>query len=132
MYSKEKPLCKNCDKPVKRCPNIYCSQKCQVVDHVNETVERLFATNTATDGNRKAMKNYLIRKRTHQCEICQNTEWLGQPIPLVLDHIDGNSSNNTEENLRLVCGNCDMQLPTYKNKNKGKGRENRLKASLNE
>ena len=39
-----------------------------------------------------------------------------------MDHIDGNSDNNILSNLRLVCGNCDMQLPTYKSKNKGNGR----------
>lgn len=26
------------------------------------------------------------------------------------------------DNLRLVCGNCDMQLPTYKSKNKNSDR----------
>jgi len=45
-----------------------------------------------------------------------------QPVPLVLDHIDGHFENNNEENLRLVCGNCDMQLSTYKSKNIGNGR----------
>jgi hypothetical protein len=130
MYSKEKPLCKNCGESVKRRPNIYCSQKCQLVHYADSLVEKLFSTNTATDSNRKTIKKYLIRKRGHCCEICKNTEWLGQPIPLVLDHIDGASDNNLEENLRLVCGNCDMQLPTYKNKNKGKGREYRRKVSL--
>lgn len=47
---------------------------------------------------------------------------MGEKVPLVLDHIDGNSENNNEENLRYVCGNCDMQLPTYKAKNIGNGR----------
>ena len=42
-------------------------------------------------------------------------------------HIDGNSDNNALVNLRLVCGNCDMQLPTYKSKNRGNGRHNRRK-----
>jgi hypothetical protein len=56
------------------------------------------------------------------CSICKRKSWLGQPIPLVMDHIDGKPSNNAWDNLRLVCGNCDMQLPTYKSKNKNGGR----------
>ena len=82
---------------------------------------------TLTDSKRQTTKSYLIRTRGHVCEICGTTEWNGQPVPLVLDHIDGNSSNNLGTNLRLVCGNCDMQLPTYKSKNKGNGRAYRRK-----
>ena len=33
--------------------------------------------------------------------------------------------NNIISNLRLVCPNCDSQLPTYKNRNKGNGRHSR-------
>ena len=40
--------------------------------------------------------------------------------PLVVDHIDGDSTNHSVSNFRLVCGNCDTQLPTYKSKNKSK------------
>jgi len=48
-------------------------------------------------------------------------------MPLVLDHINGNSDDWTLVNLRLVCGNCDMQLPTFKSLNRGKGRAWRRK-----
>jgi len=44
---------------------------------------------------------------------------------LFLDHIDGNSENNARENLRLVCPNCDSQLPTFKYRNYGNGRHKR-------
>ena len=70
----------------------------------------------------KFYKRYLLEKRGHQCEICKIDKWMSQKIPLILDHISGNSSDNKLTNLRLVCGNCDMQLPTYKSKNKGHGR----------
>lgn len=39
-----------------------------------------------------------------------------------MDHTDGNPTNNRRENLRLVCPNCDSQLPTYKSRNRGNGR----------
>lgn len=51
------------------------------------------------------------------CVICNNTEWNGKPIPLQLDHIDGNSSNNNLSNLRLLCPNCHAQTDTYCGKN---------------
>ena len=75
----------------------------------------------------KALRRYLLRTRPHTCENpeCGLSLWCGQPIPLEMDHIDGNSENNTEENLRLICVNCHALTPTYRNKNKGNGRHAR-------
>jgi predicted HNH restriction endonuclease len=39
-----------------------------------------------------------------------------------MDHIDGNSDNNTEENLRLICPNCHALTPSHKGRNRGRGR----------
>ncbi|TXH11815.1 MAG: endonuclease [Spirochaetes bacterium] len=70
----------------------------------------------------RLFRKYLLETREHRCAICLRVEWQGQKIPLVMDHEDGNSQNWSLPNLRLICGNCDMQLPTFKNKNRGKGR----------
>jgi hypothetical protein len=63
-----------------------------------------------------------MRRRHTSCAICGIADWRGQPAPLIMDHVDGNSDNNHLDNLRMVCANCDAQLPTYKNRNRGKGR----------
>lgn len=72
------------------------------------------------------IRNYLYVEQDHRCAVCSlpNT-WNGQDLRFILDHTDGNSSNNTRENLRLVCGNCDLQLPTSRGKNRGSGRHYR-------
>jgi hypothetical protein len=79
------------------------------------------------DGNRSTIKRLLLHERGHKCEICFNQMWNDKEIPIILDHIDGNHENNSKQNLRLICPNCDAQLPTYKGANKGKGRKWRKK-----
>ena len=81
------------------------------------------ALKTGLAPKHQTMAKLLVTKmREHRCEMCKIDVWVGKPVPLVLDHINGNSGDWRLENLRLICGNCDMLLPTYKSKNRGKGR----------
>ena len=54
------------------------------------------------------------------CSICKLYEWMGKPIPIELDHIDGDNLNNELSNLRILCPNCHAQTPNYRGKNIGK------------
>src|SRR5712691_767706 len=38
--------------------------------------------------------------------------WNGQQLKVILDHSDGNKSNNRPDNLRYLCPNCNSQLET--------------------
>jgi hypothetical protein len=74
-----------------------------------------------------SVKRYLRKKFENKCILCgwnQINTKTGL-VPLVADHIDGNWRNNTEDNLRLLCPNCDSLTHTYAALNKGNGRENR-------
>ena len=55
----------------------------------------------------------------YKCNKCGNTEWLNMPIPLELEHKDGNSVNHVQDNLELLCPNCHAFTDTYRGKNKG-------------
>ncbi len=46
--------------------------------------------------------------------------WNGEPLKPILDHIDGNNSDNRPHMLRLLCPNCDSQLDTRGGKNAGR------------
>lgn len=68
------------------------------------------------------IREYILNDQNHVCDICRlNPNWNGKALVFILDHINGDSTNNNRSNLRLICPNCDSQLPTYKNKNRGNG-----------
>lgn len=120
-FKTPKHTCKFCGNP---CVNKFCSQICSAKQMKKDTFDKI-QNGTYSVVSVDKWKEYVIHTRGHACEICHQTEWMGQPIPLVLDHINGRSSENRLDNLRVVCGNCDMQLPTYKSKNKNSDRKSR-------
>ena len=67
------------------------------------------------------LRQRLIKEglKLHQCESCLCETWMGQPIPLELDHINGDRWDSRLENLRLLCPNCHAQTDTYRGRNIG-------------
>jgi hypothetical protein len=79
--------------------------------------------------NKFPIQSNKLRKRLlkekifqHICSKCNLKEWNGKPIPLELDHINGNNQDNSLCNLRLLCPNCHAQTPNYRGKNIGKSK----------
>ena len=117
---KKERICKNCGNSFFGKNTIFCSQKCSAEYRFKQAdIEYL-------KGNiyyQQTLKLHFLFHNDNICSICGNPSfWNGQKLTLILDHIDGDSTNCHPENLRLVCPNCDSQLDTYKSKNKGKGR----------
>ena len=82
----------------------------------------LFLAGKLTDRG-SIKKTMLAMGIEHKCQICGLSEWMGKPISMVLDHINGRADNNLPNNLRFICHNCDSQTDHYKGKNKGNGRK---------
>ena len=68
---------------------------------------------------------YKLKKRLlnegikeHKCECCGLSEWLGEPIPLELHHINGDNTDNRLENIQILCPNCHAKTDTYRGRKK--------------
>lgn len=118
--------CLLCNKNVSQRKNKFCSLKCSN-DYKFKIICDKIESNNVIDISSKTMKRYLLYKFSHKCMICNHTEWNNIPITLELEHCNGNSSDNSLINCKLLCPNCHSQTSTYKSKNKGNGRSFRMK-----
>ncbi len=83
-------------------------------------------------GHSNLIRNYLLKKHNSKCSkcgFCGTNEKTGNSI-LHVDHIDGDWSNSTYNNVRLLCPNCHAMTSTYGALNKGKGRKWKSKYSI--
>lgn len=109
--------------------NKFCCLECSTAYMKRQTIEDWkTGKNNGTEGYScsSAVRNYLLQKHDYKCEKCG---WgilnpYTNRVPLQIHHIDGNSLNNLESNLQVLCPNCHSLTENFgsRNKNAAKGR----------
>lgn len=107
----------------------YCSNFCQKAFQHQSFLKKwkagtLKKEEVNTKNISKHIKKYLIDQHGQKCSVCgwDKRHPVSGVVPLDVDHIDGDSENNVENNLRLLCPNCHALTLNFKNRNRKHGR----------
>ena len=124
----KKNQCLNCGS---QCINKYCSNKCQR-SYEQKVWEKKWLSGEVSGFSKTdywgnipdRIRTYLFNKYDSKCSKCgwgEVNPFTGR-VPLEVEHIDGDFTNNRPENVTLLCPNCHSLTATYRGANFGKGR----------
>jgi endogenous inhibitor of DNA gyrase (YacG/DUF329 family) len=109
--------------------NKFCSNKCQGEYKKKSLIEswKKGEYKGSAEYLSNTIKNYLLEKNNYKCEICgfEGYNTFTKNSILQIHHKDGDSSNNSEENLQVLCPNCHAMTETYGNCGKRKSSRTR-------
>lgn len=109
--------CKTTYAPSKNVRGIFCSIDCF---KAGNWLHRYLPKVLAGTAGPASLRTYHIYTHGEICRECgTGAEHNGKFLRLQLDHIDGNSDNNTVDNTRLLCPNCHSQTENFGSKGVG-------------
>lgn len=87
--------------------------------YIKKFLPKLCKYSSLSSSNVKTLV-YRLGLKHNQCELCGISEWQGKPIICELHHINGNSTDNRIENLKILCPNCHSQTDNFRSRNRVK------------
>jgi predicted HNH restriction endonuclease len=79
---------------------------------------------SGTDGISARIRRYMLEKYEYKCQNCK-CDWKNPYTDLTIlqiHHINGDSSDNSESNLQVLCPNCHAMTENFGFRNKNSSR----------
>ena len=76
-------------------------------------LDQILVADSAYPSSKLRLRLVAAGLKEARCELCGLVNWLGAPITLALDHINGDPTDNRLANLRILCPNCHAQTDTW-------------------
>ncbi|WEB42407.1 HNH endonuclease [Streptomyces yunnanensis] len=105
---------------VVRTENMRYNQRRRTAREILVEATSAHATRIPNSRLKRAMCELGVAERCALCGI--EPVWQGEPLPLEVDHIDGNWRDNRIENLRFLCPNCHATTDNYRGRGKARTR----------
>ena len=123
---KKEVYCLSCGKELKGGQHKFCSNECFQDYQEKERLAKWMRNPESFSGETvpSIVKRYLMSKYDCKCQKCgwgETNETTGK-IPLEVHHINGDCTDNREENLQLLCPNCHSLTPNHGSLNKNSKR----------
>lgn len=125
--------CLNCGKKLtkKSKRSHFCNNTCYSEYNRKSYIERWKrGEETGMSGScsiSRILRDYLINESNQSCQVCGWGEVNPhtKKIPLQIHHIDGDCTNNSPENLQVLCPNCHSLTHNYGSRNKNSTRKDK-------
>lgn len=120
-------FCKFCGNKLLNRQTDFCSNICRDKNREKEYFQYIekwkngLEDGTYSDyGIDKRVRKYLFDKFNNKCQKCGwgEVNIFTNRIPLQIHHIDGDCTNNVEDNLQLLCPNCHSLTNNFGSRNK--------------
>jgi 5-methylcytosine-specific restriction endonuclease McrA len=91
-------------------------------------LKELLVENSGYQSHKLKIKLFEEGLKKQICELCGwSKKSIDGRIPVELDHLNGDHSDNRIENLRILCPNCHSLQPTHRGRNKKTALANKTK-----
>jgi hypothetical protein len=127
MQSHKSCLNTNCGNFItgaKKKNNKYCSSSCSAEhrsnQHIQKWIDGIWDGSMVNGELSPSIRKFLLAEAKYKCSECgwDKINPTTGVVPLEVDHVDGVSTNNERNNLKVLCPNCHSLTPTYKSLNK--------------